>query len=255
MQSLTKDYQVVESFIEDEESREGQKEAENVEENRSIAEGNESVVTEEVDKYGSAAGELLCEGVDSGILKGIGRGTSQSGRDWWWKQDNVNGGSDSGRIKDCSDGMDCWERRSSQDFASGDIPKSGGVSGTPSMRAVCLSLQEVWRWRTALREMRCTVLVFLLLVLVSGRRPLQVTASPMSEFERANLVSWARQLAHSGKLLDLVDPNIQLLDREQALLCITIALLSIYRDPPNKRPTMKEIVGMLCGDSSRPLAI
>ncbi|WMV11368.1 hypothetical protein MTR67_004753 [Solanum verrucosum] len=65
------------------------------------------------------------------------------------------------------------------------------------------------------------------------------------------LLVLARQLAHSGKLLDLVDPNIQLLDREQALLCITIALLCLQRSP-NKRPTMKEIVGMLCGDSEPP---
>ncbi|KAJ8565392.1 hypothetical protein K7X08_007968 [Anisodus acutangulus] len=142
-------------------------------------------------------------------------------------------------------------RRSSQDFASGDIPKSGGVSSTPSMRGiVCYIAPEYGGGQ--LSE-KCDVYSFgvLLLVLVSRRRPLQVTASPMSEFERANLVSWARQLAHSGKLLDLVDLNIQLLVREQALLCITIALLCLQRSL-NKRPTMKEIVGMLCGDSEPP---
>ncbi|KAL3348985.1 hypothetical protein AABB24_022246, partial [Solanum stoloniferum] len=403
-QSLIKDDQVVESFIEDEEKVEKGAKGdvfENVEENGSIVEGNESVVTDEVvinvdqlpesccvrvldGEVGGVSPEVgvpsegiektsVSEGffdgvsVDSGVLKGIGRGTSQSGRDWWWKQDNVNGGSDSGRIKDyvmewigseirkerpkkdwiattsaaediakggqqkqrkklewwasldeermkrekknrkprewwkeefCEElakkkkkrdlksgemwwqrdelaperkrrkskgsrsSIDWWldsfsgefriGRRSSQDFASGDIPKSGGVSSTPSMRGTVCYIAPEYGGGGQLSE-KCDVYSFgvLLLVLVSGRRPLQVTASPMSEFERANLVSWARQLAHSGKLLDLVDPNIQLLDREQALLCITIALLCLQRSP-NKRPTMKEIVGMLCGDSEPP---
>ncbi|KAJ8573243.1 hypothetical protein K7X08_009754 [Anisodus acutangulus] len=396
-QSLTKYDHVVESFIEDEErvKKGGKGEVfENVEENWSILEGNESVVTEEVvinvdqlgescspevgvpsegmEKVSVSEGFLDGVSVDSGILKGIGKGTSQSGRDWWWKQENVNGGSDSGRIKDyvmewigseirkerpkkdwiattsaaediitkggqqqkqrkklewwasldeerirkekknirkprewwkeefCEElakkkkkrdlrgggemwwqrdeevtperkrrksrgsrsSIDWWldsfsgefriGRRSSQDFASGDIPKSGGVSSTPSMRGTVCYIAPEYGGGGQLSE-KCDVYSFgvLLLVLVSGRRPLQVTASPMSEFERANLVSWARQLAHSGKLLDLVDPNIQLLDREQALLCITIALLCLQRSP-NKRPTMKEIVGMLCGDSEPP---
>ncbi|CAN4111660.1 unnamed protein product [Withania somnifera] len=391
--SLAKDDQVVESFIEDEERVEKGEKGEvsdNVEENGSILEGNESVATEEVVINVDQLAESCCvrvldeeaggvspkvgvpsegmektsvsEGffdgvsVDSGILKGIGRATSQSGRDWWWKQDNVNGGSDSGTIKDyvmewigseirkerpkkdwiattkakkklewwasldeerirrerknrkprewwkeefCEElakkkkkrdlksGEMWWQRddevaperkrrkskgsrsssdwwldsfsgefrigrRSSQDFASGDIPKSGGVSSTPSMRGTVCYIAPEYGGGGKLSE-KCDVYSFgvLLLVLVSGRRPLQVTASPMSEFERANLVSWARQLAHSGKLLDLVDPNIQLLDREQALLCITIALLCLQRSP-NKRPTMKEIVGMLCGDSEPP---
>lgn len=73
----------------------------------------------------------------------------------------------------------------------------------------------------------------------------------MSEFERANLISWARQLACNGKLIDLVDPSIQSLDRDQAIVCITIALLCLQRSPA-KRPTMKEIVGMLTGESDPP---
>ncbi|PIN06539.1 Non-specific serine/threonine protein kinase [Handroanthus impetiginosus] len=76
-------------------------------------------------------------------------------------------------------------------------------------------------------------------------------ASPISEFERANLISWARQLALNGRLLDLVDSNIQSLDREQAILCITIALLCLQRSPV-KRPSMKEIVEMLSGRSEPP---
>ncbi|KAK7349597.1 hypothetical protein VNO77_07082 [Canavalia gladiata] len=143
-------------------------------------------------------------------------------------------------------------RRNSQDWVNGDIPKSGGISSTPSMRGTVCYIAPEYGGGGQLSE-KCDVYSFgvLLLVLVAGRRPLQVTASPISEFERANLISWARQLAHNGKLLDLVDPSIHSLDKEQALLCITIALLCLQRSP-GKRPSMKEIVGMLSGEAEPP---
>uniref|UniRef100_A0A7N0UY32 Protein kinase domain-containing protein n=1 Tax=Kalanchoe fedtschenkoi TaxID=63787 RepID=A0A7N0UY32_KALFE len=162
---------------------------------------------------------------------------SMSSVEWW--ADSI-----SGNLK--------TTHRNSQDWTSCDIAKSGGISSTPSMRGtVCYIAPECGGGGQP--SEKCDVYSFgvLLLVLVSGRRPLQVTASPMSEFERANLISWARQLAHNGKLLDLVDPNIQSLDREQALLCITIALLCLQRSP-RKRPTMKDIVGMLSGEAEPP---
>ncbi|KAJ9171298.1 hypothetical protein P3X46_014686 [Hevea brasiliensis] len=147
-----------------------------------------------------------------------------SRRDWWWKQDN-GGGSDS---------------------------ENGGVSSTPSMRGTVCYIAPEYGGGGLLSE-KCDVYSFgvLLLVVVSGRRPLQVTASPMSEFERANLISWARQLAYNGKLLELVDPSVHSLDNDQALLCITIALLCLQRSP-TKRPTMKEIVGLLSGETEPP---
>ncbi|KZV57617.1 receptor-like serine/threonine-protein kinase-like [Dorcoceras hygrometricum] len=309
--------------------------------------------------------------VDSGSRKGVvDRGKCGSGRDWWWKQDNTCGLSESGRVKDyvmewigneiskekpkeikltssfkdcaevahkklgkklewwgsldretvrkdrknrkprewwkeefceelakkkkkrglkSSNGGDLWwqgdeeivqdrkrsknrsnwhsidrwldgfsgdfkfgRRRNSQDYASGEIAKSGGISSTPSMRGtVCYAAPEYCGGAQV--SDKCDVYSFgvLLLVLVSGRRPLQVMASPISEFERANLISWARLLALNGKLLDLVDSSIQSLDREQALLCITIALLCLQRSP-NKRPSMAEIVEMLTGRSEAP---
>ncbi|KAK6918463.1 Protein kinase domain [Dillenia turbinata] len=162
---------------------------------------------------------------------------SRSSIDWWL--DGLSGELRSGR-------------RNSQDWASGDIPKSGGVSSTPSMRGTVCYIAPEYGGGGQLSE-KCDVYSYgvLVLVLISGRRPLQVTASPMSEFERANLISWARQLARNGKLLDLVDSSIHSLDREQALLCITIALLCLQRSP-GKRPTMKEVVGMLSGESEPP---
>ncbi|XP_057792029.1 receptor-like serine/threonine-protein kinase At2g45590 [Salvia miltiorrhiza] len=143
-------------------------------------------------------------------------------------------------------------RRNSQDWTNGDIPKSGGISSTPSMRGTVCYIAPEYGGGAQVSD-KCDVYSFgvLLLVVVSGRRPLQVTASPMSEFERANLISWARQLALNGRLLDLVDSSIQSLDREEATLCITIALLCLQR-APNKRPSMKEIVEMLSGKSEPP---
>ncbi|OMP00551.1 hypothetical protein COLO4_12593 [Corchorus olitorius] len=158
--------------------------------------------------------------------------------------DNINENGFSGEFK--------IGRRNSQDWASGDIPKSGGISSTPSMRGTVCYIAPEYGGGGLLSE-KCDVYSFgvLVLVIISGRRPLQVTASPMSEFERANLISWARQLAHNGRLLELVDPSIHSLDKDQALLCITIALLCLQRSP-SKRPNMKEIVEMLSGEAEPP---
>ncbi|XP_023640491.1 receptor-like serine/threonine-protein kinase At2g45590 [Capsella rubella] len=146
-------------------------------------------------------------------------------------------------------------RKNSQDsglWCDVNVQKSGGVSSTPSMRGTVCYIAPECGGGGVLSE-KCDVYSFgvLLLVLVSGRRPLQVTASPMSEFERANLISWAKQLACNGKMLDLVDKSIHSLEKEQAVLCITIALLCLQRSPV-KRPTMKDIVEMLSGASEPP---
>ncbi|XP_043697094.1 receptor-like serine/threonine-protein kinase At2g45590 [Telopea speciosissima] len=192
-------------------------------------------------RSGSSAGDLWWQRDEDLVPERRKKNRSRSSRssvDWWL--DGLSGEFRNGG------------RRNSVDWASGEIPKSGGVSSTPSMRGTVCYIAPEYGGGGQLSE-KCDVYSFgvLLLVLIAGRRPLQVTGSPMSEFERANLISWTRHLARTGKLLDLVDPSIQSLDREQALLCITIALICLQRSPVH-RPSMKEVVAMLSGESEPP---
>ncbi|XP_022959186.1 receptor-like serine/threonine-protein kinase At2g45590 [Cucurbita moschata] len=182
--------------------------------------------------------------------------SSSSCRDLWWQrdEDSIN----ERKTKKKKSSIDWWLDGLSGDVRNGrrnsldEIPKSGGISSTPSMRGTVCYIAPEYGGGGQISE-KCDVYSFgvLLLVLVSGRRPLQVMASPISEFERANLISWARQLARNGKLLDLVDPSIHSLDKEQASVCITIALQCLQRSA-SKRPSMKEIVAVLSGEAEAP---
>ncbi|XP_039142457.1 LOW QUALITY PROTEIN: putative receptor-like protein kinase At1g80870 [Dioscorea cayenensis subsp. rotundata] len=92
----------------------------------------------------------------------------------------------------------------------------------------------------------------LILVILSGRRPLHVLSSPM-KLEKANLVSWCRHLAQSGNVLDLVDERLKdLYDKEQASLCINLALLCLQRSPES-RPDSGDIVRILKGEMDVPV--
>ncbi|RDX78088.1 Receptor-like serine/threonine-protein kinase, partial [Mucuna pruriens] len=134
---------------------------------------------------------------------------------------------------------------------SGEIAAKS-VSSTRSMRGTVFYVAPEYGYNGDVSE-KCDVYSYgvLLLVIVSGRRPLQVTGSPISEFQRANLVSWTRQCARKGKLLDVVDQGVQCLDKDQASLCITVALMCLLNSPA-RRPSMKEVVGMLSGELEPP---
>lgn len=184
----------------------------------------------------------------------------------WWQRDDDDMYSDKKKKRRRSRGsrgsIDWWldglsgelwrARRNSHDSVSGEIPKSGGISSTPSMRGtVCYVAPECSSCVDLSEKSDVYSYGVVLLVIISGRRPLQVTGSPLSEFQRANLLSWARRLARSGKLLDLVDQSIQSFNTEEALRCLTVALLCLQKLPAY-RPSMKEVVGMLSGDLDIP---
>lgn len=169
-------------------------------------------------------------------------------------------GSSSVRRRSNSKGssIDWWldglrARGNSHDSVSGEITKSCGISSTPSMRGtVCYAAPEYCNIDNNNVSEKCDVYSYgvLLLVLVSGRRPLEMTGSA-SEIQRANLMSWARKLARRGKLVDLVDRKLQNLDQEQAVLCIKVALQCLQRLPVS-RPSMKQVLGMLKREVSLP---
>ncbi|BBN06053.1 protein MpRLK-Pelle_RLCK-XI [Marchantia polymorpha subsp. ruderalis] len=145
------------------------------------------------------------------------------------------------------------EKSRSRDWFSGDLLGRAAVSSTPSMRGTICYVAPEYGGGGILSE-KSDVYSFgvLMLVIISGRRPLQVMASPIVEFERANLISWARHLAQSGNVLDLVDGMLQgQYSKEQAVLCITVALLCLQRLPA-VRPTMGEVVKILLGESDLP---
>uniref|UniRef100_A0A2P2NP06 Protein kinase domain-containing protein n=1 Tax=Rhizophora mucronata TaxID=61149 RepID=A0A2P2NP06_RHIMU len=91
----------------------------------------------------------------------------------------------------------------------------------------------------------------LILVIVSGRRPLHVLASPMS-LEKANLISWCRHLAQAGNILELVDERLKdEYSKEQASLCINLALACLQK-VPEWRPDIGDIVKILKGEMDLP---
>eukprot|EP00249_Psilotum_nudum_P015591 c25415_g1_i1 orf=317-2809(+) len=140
---------------------------------------------------------------------------------------------------------------------SGDLTRSGelvsrDVSSTTSMRGtVCYVAPELGGGILS-EKVDIYSLGVLILVIISGRRPIQVTASPAKEFEKANLISWARNLSKSGNILDLVDERLQgNYDRDQASLCINLALLCLQRVPAT-RPSITDVVKILTGEIAPP---
>ncbi|CAN8253382.1 unnamed protein product [Cochlearia groenlandica] len=168
---------------------------------------------------------------------------------------------DSSSNKSVSSSIDWWldhglsgEQWRARRKNSHDSVKSYGVSSTPSMRGtMCYVAPECSGDNIENVSEKCDVYSYgvLLLVLVSGRRPLEVTGPASEIIQRANLMSWARKLARRGRLGDLVDEKLRYLDKEQAVLSIKVALRCLQRSPVT-RPSMKEVLGMLSGEMSSP---
>ncbi|XP_062196493.1 putative receptor-like protein kinase At1g80870 [Phragmites australis] len=144
------------------------------------------------------------------------------------------------------------------DIQSGDF-LSRDLSSTTSMRGtVCYVAPECGggpcEHGTDLLE-KADVYSFgvLVLVILSGRRPLHILSSPM-KLEKANLVSWCRQLARAGNVLELMDERLDGgYDKDQATLCVQLALLCLQRQPEH-RPDSTDIVKILDGEMELPPA-
>ncbi|TVU42333.1 hypothetical protein EJB05_08732, partial [Eragrostis curvula] len=144
------------------------------------------------------------------------------------------------------------------DIHSGDL-LSRELSSTTSMRGtVCYVAPECGPGDHGDLLEKADVYSFgvLVLVILSGRRPLHILSSPM-KLEKANLVSWCRQLARAGNVLELVDdrllPDAAGYDKDQAAMCVHLALLCLQRQP-ELRPDSTDIVKILDGDMELPPA-
>ncbi|XP_019170151.1 PREDICTED: putative receptor-like protein kinase At1g80870 isoform X1 [Ipomoea nil] len=137
------------------------------------------------------------------------------------------------------------------DIWSGDL-FSRELSSTTSMRGtLCYVAPEFGGCGYLMEKADIYSLGVLILVIVSGRRPLHVLNSPM-KLEKANLISWCKQLAHSGNILELVDERLRdEYNKDQASLCINLALACLQR-MPELRPDIGDIVKILRGEMELP---
>ncbi|XP_038714380.1 putative receptor-like protein kinase At1g80870 isoform X2 [Tripterygium wilfordii] len=148
-----------------------------------------------------------------------------------------------------------WKRKNARstgsDMWSGDLC-SRELSSTTSMRGtLCYVAPEYGGCGFLMEKADIYSFGVLILVIVSGRRPLHVLASPM-KLEKANLISWCRQLAQSGNILDLVDERLKdEYNKEQASLCINLALACLQK-MPELRPDIGDIVRILKGEMDIP---
>lgn len=150
-----------------------------------------------------------------------------------------------------------WRKKSSthsigSDMWSGDL-FSRELSSTTSMRGtLCYVAPEYGGCGFLMEKADIYSFGVLILVIVSGRRPLHVLASPM-KLEKANLISWCRHLAQSGSnILELVDDKLkQDYNKEQASLCINLALTCLQKIP-ELRPDIGDIVKILKGEMELP---
>ncbi|URE34726.1 STYKc [Musa troglodytarum] len=139
------------------------------------------------------------------------------------------------------------------DFGLSQMKADAELSSTTSMRGtVCYVAPECHHGCDQLME-KADMYSFgvLILVIVSGRRPLHVLPSPAKP-EKASLVSWCRRLLQAGNLLELVDERLKdAYDKEQASLCINLALLCLQRIP-ELRPDGGDVVRILKGEMELP---
>ncbi|KAF9612664.1 hypothetical protein IFM89_003139 [Coptis chinensis] len=148
-----------------------------------------------------------------------------------------------------------WKKKKSRsggsEMWSGDL-FSRELSSTTSMRGtVCYVAPEYGGCGYLMEKADIYSLGVLILVIVSGRRPLHVLSSPM-KLEKANLISWCRHLAQAGSVLELLDDRLKnRYNKDQVTLCINLALMCLQK-MPELRPDIVEIVKILKGEMDLP---
>ncbi|KAE9585582.1 hypothetical protein Lal_00010199 [Lupinus albus] len=146
-----------------------------------------------------------------------------------------------------------WRKKKSTHSVGSDIDLfSHELSSTTSMRGtLCYVAPEYGGCGFLMEKADIYSFGVLILVIVSGRRPLHVLASPM-KLEKANLISWSRHLAHVGNILELVDERLKYdYNKEQASMCINLALTCLQKIP-ELRPDIGVIVKILKGEMDLP---
>ncbi|KAH0451011.1 hypothetical protein IEQ34_021703 [Dendrobium chrysotoxum] len=142
----------------------------------------------------------------------------------------------------------------SNEMSSGDL-FCKELSRTRSMRGtVCYIAPECSGCGNLTEKADIYNFGVLILVIISGRRPLHVLESPM-KLDSANLISWCRKLAQTGNVLDIVDENLkESYNKDQVSLCINLALLCLQRIP-DLRPDSWDIVKLLEGEKETSIPI
>ncbi|KAL8226108.1 hypothetical protein R6Q57_018665 [Mikania cordata] len=144
------------------------------------------------------------------------------------------------------------DSKNNTEMYGGDV-FSRELSSTTSMRGtLCYVAPEYGGCEFLIEKTDIYSFGVLILVIVSGRRPLHVLASPM-KLEKANLISWCRQLAQGGDLLELVDERLKDdYDKTQAMLCVNLALACLQK-MPELRPDIGDVVKILKGEMELPV--
>ncbi|KAK7262013.1 hypothetical protein RIF29_28341 [Crotalaria pallida] len=147
-----------------------------------------------------------------------------------------------------------WRKKKSTHSVGSDIDLfSRELSSTTSMRGTLCYVAPEYGGGCGFLMEKADIYSFgvLILVIVSGRRPLHVLASPM-KLEKANLISWSRHLAQVGNILELVDERLKEdYNKEQATMCINLALICLQKIP-ELRPDIGDIVKILKGEMELP---
>ncbi|KAL4559867.1 hypothetical protein LXL04_032013 [Taraxacum kok-saghyz] len=139
-------------------------------------------------------------------------------------------------------------KKNSEDVFSRELSSTTSMRGT-----LCYVAPEYGGYSYLIEKTDIYSFGVLILVIVSGRRPLHVLSSPM-KLEKANLISWCRQLAQGGDLLELVDERLKESEynKTQAILCVNLALACLQK-MPELRPDIGDIVKILKGEMDLPV--